>query len=133
VPDTETQYTIMLNAGSSVNAVGGGVATMTLPSYVRFTGVTSPADGSIVYDATKRTVTWNIGDVAVGSPRTAAFQVALLPSISQRGTCPVLVNAGQITGLDRFTRTNVSSTFPAVDTRITTDPGYTFSQGELPK
>lgn len=129
VADSETTYTIQLDAKNTVNSVGGAKATMILPSYVRYTGQTSGS--GVTYDAGTRTVTWNIGDVAAAGKATASFQVALLPSVSQKGTSPVLVSDLVITGVDRFVQQEVGGASASLTTRATTDPGFQDSFGTV--
>lgn len=132
VPDRETTYTILWSASNTVNSVGGAKVTATLPSYVTFTGKVEPADGSVTYNATTREVTWVVGDMPAGTRgRTAAFQVSLLPSVSQRGTSPVLVFPQTITGYDRFVEQQVSSVVTDLTTETHTDPGYNGSLGTV--
>jgi hypothetical protein len=136
VPDRETTYTIAWSLGSSVNSVGGASVSALLPSYVRFTGATSPSDGSITYNAASRTVTWNAGDVAagtLGSPKTASFQVAFLPSIGQQGTSPVLMSQATYVGVDRFTRRQLTGKSPERTIQITSDSGYQPAFGTVAK
>ncbi len=134
-PDVETTYTMMLGLTSTVNSVAGTVVRATLPSYVRFAGATSPNDGSITYDENTRTVTWAAGEVAAGTsvtgPKQGAFQVALLPSSSQRGTSPILMSGISYSGTDRFTRRLLEGTVAEVTTQTTGDPGYQPAFGEV--
>lgn len=131
-PDTETTYTILLSASNSVNSVGGAKVVGRLPSYVTFTGKVEPADGSVTYNASTREVTWSIGDMPAGTTnRTAAFQVSLLPSTSQRGTSPVLVFPQTISGTDRFVKKQVTGSAPETTTRATTDPAFVSDYGEV--
>ena len=95
VTEQETRYGIVLSLSNTVNTVADATVTGTLPSYVRFV---SSSDPSITYNATSRTVTWKAGEVAAGAgtstgARQGAFEVALLPSASQRGTSPILMSA----------------------------------------
>lgn len=115
--DTETTYTITWTIANTVNSVGGTKVTATLPSYVRFTNSLNPSDSAISYNATTRVVTWNAGDVPAGGTKTVSFQVALLPSASQRGTSPVLVTSQEVAGVDRFTSTKVGGTTNELTTR----------------
>lgn len=136
VADQETTYTVVFDLSNSVNTVADTVVTGVLPSYVRYVGATSPADGSISYNAATRTVTWKAGEVAAGAgygsaKRTAAFQVALLPSVSQRGTSPILVSSLKVSGVDRFTQKQLSLTQSEVTTRITTDPAFVQGKAEV--
>ncbi len=129
VPNQPTTYTVLMSVTNTVNSIGGATATMILPSYVTFTGKVTPADGSLTYDNTSRTVTWNIGDVPPGTgtatqPQTAAFQISFTPSVSQSQTTPILVGNQTLTGTDRFTSAQVGNTAPALTTQASTDPAY---------
>lgn len=130
--NVESTYTMLLSLTSSVNSVAGATVRAVLPSYVRFVGATSPSDGSITYDPNSRSVTWAAGEVQAGtknSPKQGAFQVALLPSTTQRGTSPVLMSTITYTGTDRFTRRTLSGAAPDVSTQTTGDPAYQGTQG----
>lgn len=129
VSDKESTYTVLLAAGNTVNTVANAVATMTLPSYVRFTGQTSGS--AVAYNASTRQVTWTVGDMAPGAAPTAAFQVALLPSVSQKGTSPALTSDASLSGFDRFVQQQLTATAPAIDTQAGTDPAYQDSFGAV--
>lgn len=117
--DSESTYTIMLSAGNTVNSVANTVATMTLPSYVRYvTGETG-----VAYDESTRQVTWGLGELAPAAERSAAFQVALLPSASQQGTSPILVSGSVLSGFDRFVKQDIEASAPAVTTAASDAPG----------
>lgn len=136
VADQETTYTIDLSLTNTVNSVADTVVTGVLPSYVRYVGATNPADGSVSYNAATRTVTWRAGEIASGvgfgtAARSAAFQVALLPSVSQRGTSPILMSSVKVTGTDRFTQKALSLTRPEITTQVTLDPAYVQGKGEV--
>lgn len=128
VADKPTTYTILLSVSNSVNTIADGAATMTLPSYMQFTGKVS---GIVSYNETSRTVTWDLGDVPAGVTREAAFQVSLTPSSSQKNTAPVIVGEQTLIGFDRFIGSQVKSAAPALDIRAETDPAYQFSQGAV--
>lgn len=133
VADQETTYTITLDLANSVNTVADTVVSGVLPTYVRFV---SGSDGSVSYNPATRTVSWKAGDVEAGTgygtPRKAAsFQVALLPSVSQRGTSPILVSSLTAAGVDRFTQKQLTLTAPEVTTRITNDPAYMQGKAEV--
>lgn len=127
-PNTETTYTIELTAKNSVNAIAGAQASMTLPSYVRFTNAVSPV-GSVTYDERTRTVTWKVNDLAGSATTKASFQVALLPSVSQSGTSPVLVSEQTFTATDRFTKGPVSARAERLTTQFPEDASYRPGQG----
>jgi hypothetical protein len=131
-PNVESTYTILMDLTSSVNSVAGATVKGTLPPYVRFVGPTSPADGSITYDSNTRVVTFLAGEVPAGGvTKRGSFQVALLPSTSQRGTSPVLMSAVSYTGTDRFTKRLLEGSLPSVSTQTIGDAGYQGTQGEV--
>jgi hypothetical protein len=117
-PDKETLYTVQLNAANSINSVSGAVVKATLPAYVRFTGQISAGDTAVTYDESTRTVTWNIGTLAAGASKQASFQVALLPSVSQEGTSPIVIPTQTLTGADQFTQAQVTATADALTSDI---------------
>jgi hypothetical protein len=128
-PGTATTYTVMMTAQNGVNATAGSIVSMTLPSYVSFTGATSPSDGSITYNDASRTVKWVVGDLTSGASKQGAFQISFLPSISQKGSSPSLVSTQTLTATDRFTQTTVTATAPALNIQTQGDPAYTPNDG----
>jgi hypothetical protein len=126
VADTETTYTILLAADNTVNTAANAAVTTTLPSYVRYTG---QATNGVTYNETTRQVTWTIGDMGASAAFSSAFQVALLPSVSQKGTSPVLTGQVTLAGYDRFAGVEVKDTATAPSTRADTDPSFQSSFG----
>lgn len=129
-PDMPSTYTVQLIASNSVNSVANASARMTLPSYVRFTGQSNPAS-SVKYNETTRELSWVIGDMTAGATRTAAFQVELLPSSSQKGTSPALTSSVIVSGFDRFVQQDVTTTYAAPTTDFLTDPTYAPGDGAV--
>jgi hypothetical protein len=128
--DTESTYTVRFRADNTVNSTARTAAVMRLPSYVRYTGTISQGS-AITYNETTRDVTWTIGDLGAGASREAAFQIAFLPSLSQKGTSPVLVSEQTLVGLDRFTQTEVKDTAPSLSTQAKNDPAYTINHSNV--
>jgi hypothetical protein len=131
--DVTTTYTVIWTASNSLNTVGKATMIAQLPPYVTFTGFTGPGGESITYDSNTRQVVWNIGELGAGagfrtSPRTAQFQVGLTPSANQVASSPTIVQNSNFSGVDEFTRLNVSAEAPALTTQFTTDP--TFKSGD---
>jgi hypothetical protein len=114
--ETETQYTVTWNASNSTNAVANAVVTATLPSYVKWTGMLSPANAPITYNPIGGIVTWTIGDIPENQAKTASFQVSITPSISQIGDHPTIVSDQRINAFDRFARSPIETTAPPVTT-----------------
>ncbi len=110
-PDVETSYVVTLSVGNGVNAVAGAIAKATLPSYVRFV-----SGSEVVYNATSRELSWNVGDLAAhASPRSTSFEVAFLPSLSQVGVSPVIVTSPTLSAFDRYIQEAVTATAPSID------------------
>jgi hypothetical protein len=129
IAERETLYTIVWSVSNSSNSVSDGFVRATLPQYVRWAGVTSPAGGDLVFNEGTREVSWKVGDIKVGEgitqgAREAAFQVALLPSLSQVGQAPAIISEATLTGTDDFTGTNITRTRSALTTRLSTDAGF---------
>ena len=133
VPNKETTYTISYALTNTVNSVAGAQVTATLPSYVRFTGTVYPTDGSITYNESSRTVSWSAGDIPAGqvTPKTASFQVAITPSVSQSNSSPVLVSTQQVTGTDRFTQRQITGSVHELTTQTNSDPAYNPQNGSV--
>lgn len=128
--ESSTQYTIMLNAKNGSNELADAAATMTLPSYVTWQDVVS--GGAVVtYNSNTREVTWAIGNLDANGANNAAFQVSILPSVSQVGSAPVLVSEQHLKATDRFTGSVVRATAPPVTTHIPEDPDTNAQTGRV--
>ena len=134
VPGQNTTYGITWTVTNTSNTIANGVVSATLPSYVTFVGAQSGS--GISYDAGSRTVTWAMGDVKAGAgftaaSRVAAFQVSLLPSISQKGQPAALTNPAAFSGQDRFAQVQVSATAIPPTTQLGSEAGYTPNMGSV--
>lgn len=124
--ERETTYTIIWTLTNSSSDVSNATVVASLPSYVRWLGRVSPSIEEVSFNEVGGMVEWNVDFLPAGtgytsSPREVAFQVALLPSISQIGQRPILVNEQTVRGLDRFTDSTVSGQKRALTTEISTD------------
>jgi hypothetical protein len=124
--DTETTYTVTWVVSNSSNAAANASVSAVLPSYVRFTGVTTPGE-PITYNAVGGIVTWKIGDLAEQAVRTASFQIGVTPSVNQVATVPTIVSDQRASALDRFTGTQTEATAPS----LSTQSGTTFQMGNV--
>lgn len=131
VAENATSYTVLWSLVNAGNDLADGAVTATLPAYVAFSGLTLPADGSISYDTSSRTVSWKAGDIAGGSSRQASFQVILTPSTTQKGSAPALTNAPTLKAFDRFAQTQITTQGLSVTTETPSDPGYTANKATV--
>lgn len=127
--DMPTTYTVVWTATNSLNTLSQTRVTAKLPPYVTWQNLSHPDLEKVSFDTQTNEVVWNIGDLRAGtggslSPRQVAFQVSLLPSLTQVGSAPVLVYEARLVGTDRFTGKNIQVTSSAVTTRFTTDPAF---------
>ena len=134
--EAETTYTAIWTITNSWNDVSGVVVRATLPPYVEWLGQISPSSEDVSYDGLNREVSWRPGSIphATGfsnSPREVAFQISFLPSVSQIGSAPTIINAGSISGRDNFTAASVGEESSALTTRISTDPSYDFGEEKV--
>ncbi len=134
--ETETTYTVLWEVSSSVNDVTGAHVSAQLPPYVSWKGIVSPADEDIVFDPSTGELEWTVGTVRAGagysgSTRSVAFQIGLIPSVTQEGSAPVLIQDATFTGTDGFTGSSVSDSQPERTTIIDGDSGFKQSDGRV--
>ncbi|PCI30243.1 hypothetical protein COB55_00480 [Candidatus Wolfebacteria bacterium] len=125
--ENETTYTVIWSITNSTNDIQRARITASLPSYVRWVGAVSPASEDITFNTLGGQIVWDVGTVSAGrgltsSPREVAFKVAFLPSVSQLGTRPIILQPTTISGYDVFTQTTLSDTTNELTTRLGTDP-----------
>ena len=118
----KTTYTIIWKAESSSNEVQNVKVKATLPQGVELTGRLLPENASLTFDSQSREIVWSAGDIG-----SVAFQVAFIPSSSQRGTTPQILGQALITGDDTWTLQSLSSSDVPLDTTLPDDPA---SQGK---
>jgi len=128
--DTETTYAIVFTVTNTTNRIEGAKLKATLPPYVRWVGIYSPASESLSFNPNASTVTWDIGTIEPGvgmdgkEPRQAAIAIGLTPSTSQIGQDPPLLQNISFSGVDSSTGAEISRAVQNVTTNITGDPGF---------
>ena len=133
----ETTYGIVFTLTNTTNKIEGGKLTATLPPYVRWVGVYSPASEDLTFNQNNSAVTWNIGAVEPGAgtdgtpPRQAAIAIGFTPSTSQIGQEPPLLQNIEFSGVDSATKEPVSRTVQNVTTNIVGDPGFSATQATV--
>ncbi len=130
VSDSKTTYTVLWKIQNAGNALADATVSATLPSYVTFTGATSPLTG-ISYNEATRTMLWSVGNLAANASAQGAFQVALTPSSSQKGSTPALSGGATLSAYDRFAGVPLTITADAVTTETTADPNYKPADGAV--
>ncbi len=125
-----TTYTIALATQNTTNDLIDAVTTMKLPPYVTWQDVVRQGD-NVTYNERDRIVSWRIGSLPARSEVTTAFQVALVPSQTQIGDTPVLVDRQQFRATDNFTGTVVRTSAPPISTELPTESGFAEDNGRV--
>lgn len=131
-----TTYTIVWSLANMANDLDNVTVKSSLPPYINFKNVISPADANISFDKNSGEITWHAGRVFAGtgflSPAMqAAFQINLTPSVNQIDTSPVLINQTQVTGHDTFTDKILTSQDSQITTDLPDDPSIGFNQKKV--
>lgn len=136
MPEQPSTYTVLISLKNSYNTVKDVVYTATLPQYVSWVGQVYPSNSPVTYNADKRTITWQVGDMQPGigfsqSSKDFAFQVSFLPSIGQVGSTPPIVLSQQLVGKDNFTGSITQTTDAPLDIKIETDPKFKYGDDKV--
>jgi len=134
--EQETTYTIIWSIVNTSNNITGARVSGILPSYVKWYGSVSPSKEQLVFNKITNEVVWSPGDISAGTgigkpPREVAFQVVLLPSLSQVKTSPTLISNLLFTAIDSFTNLEISKEVKDVTTNLTTDPKAPLTSGDV--
>jgi len=124
--EQETTYTIMWTLSNTANNISKAKITSTLPSWTRFMGSISPSSEDLAYNASTKEIIWNIGGISKGAGitdagREVSFQIAFIPSLSQVGTSPVIINDAVLTGHDDFANVDVQVNKASLNIRLSND------------
>ncbi len=125
--DKETTYTIVWTLSNTANNISNAQVSSTLPPWIRFVGPISPPAEDLTYNPSTKEILWKIGGIPRGTGiteagREVAFQVALIPSLSQVNTAPLLINDAILTGHDDFANVNVRVNKSSLNTLLSNDP-----------
>ena len=130
VAGQKTTYKITLSAQGGSNNLTNTIVTTSLPGYVEWKNdYTAP--GLVEYNPVSRQIYWNVGDINGGSTKDLVFAIDLLPSTSQVGINPILVNTQYLKATDRFTNTPVEALGLSVPAEIPEESGYEEGNGTV--
>jgi Domain of unknown function DUF11 len=125
-----TKYLISLVAEAGGNNMTNTKVAAALPTYVEWQNDYS-GPGTVDYNPVSKQLTWSVGDVNSGMRKELTFSVNILPSVSQVGTTPVLVNEQTLTATDRFTGTAINSVGREITTELSKEAGYERGNGQI--
>lgn len=137
--NSDTSYTVIWSLTNGSNDFSNTKIAATLPSYVKWLGVTAPAEEKISYNPIGGQIMWEVGSLKAGtgfsgSPRQVNFQISLSPSMSQVNSQPILVGEATASGDDNFAGQSVETGSRApLTTELTTDISFKSGQGTVVK
>jgi hypothetical protein len=134
--NSETTYTVTMSVANDINDLRNVTVVSKLPSYVKWQGVVSPQNADITYNAAKGQLVWNIGSLPAGTgyntePVQIAFQVSIVPSLSQVNNAPTLLEEQHMTGIDQFTGNMIETSHRNLTTDLPTDPNASPGAGSV--
>lgn len=134
--DNETTYTIIWTVTNTSNKIKNAKVVATLPIYVKWISKISPNNENISFNVSSAEVVWDVGDVEAGAgidspPKEAAFQISLLPSVSQIGQSPMILSESVLSGTDTFASSDVGDTRSSLSTILKTDPDFKSSDDQV--
>ncbi|MDO8631797.1 MAG: hypothetical protein Q7R41_15020, partial [Phycisphaerales bacterium] len=122
---TETTYAIVLTVTNTTNKITDAKVTAHFPPYVRYVGICSPRaecdpdTRKLTFNQEDGTLTWNMGDIEPGvglngsSPRQTAIAIGFMPSTSQIGQEPSLLQDIKLIGIDSLKAAEQKKSNPA--------------------
>ena len=116
-PGQATRYQVKLVAGGGANNLRNTVVTTSLPTFVEWQNEFS-GPGTVTFNPISRQLEWNVGDITSGTSKELTFALNFLPSTSQIGTSPTLVNTLNLSAVDRFTNTPVTTSVVGITSEI---------------
>jgi hypothetical protein len=131
-----TTYTVVWSLINSFNQVSNTEVRATLPSYVKWTNVYNPTNESVSYNSVTNEVVWKAGSVLPNTgfvynkkevpltKKEVSFQLEFLPSSSQLGQTPVILNESSLSGIDKVTGAKVSARASMLNINFATDPTF---------
>lgn len=128
VAEVQSRYQVSFRIEAGGNDLENGRMTTSFPGYVQWFNITS-GDGSIQFNPTSRQLVWNVGSVDGNDAAQINMTVGILPSISQVGTTPVLVNEQSFTATDSFSGGNLRAEFDTLTTELSREAGYQEGNG----
>ncbi|MEN9920608.1 MAG: hypothetical protein RL538_501 [Candidatus Parcubacteria bacterium] len=121
-------YLVTFVASAGGNDVTNATINTSLPAYVEWLNDYS-GPGTLDYNPINKQIEWKPGDIKANTKRELVFSVSILPSISQVGMVPVLVNRQTIRAVDRFTNTPLIGDADQINAKLSSEMGYQETSG----
>ena len=119
----ETSLHVIWRLTSSAHTIDALNVTGKLPSIVNWTGKANVTNGTLSYNETSRTVTWQIDELQKNSGVIEAdFEVSITPTFDELNTIILLMPAAKLNGLDNDTNGQIDITGKPLTTDLEDDP-----------
>jgi hypothetical protein len=123
-----TTYLVTIVAEGGGNDLTNATINTSLPTYVEWLNDYSGA-GTLDYNPISKQLEWKAGDIKANTRKELVFSVSILPSVSQVGMVPVLVNRQTLRAIDRFTNTPLTADADQIHTELSREAGYQEGNG----
>ena len=130
VAEKVTQYTYLLSVQNGSNDITDAEVTAVLPQYITWLDQVT-TDDDVSYNASRREMTWDIGDMDANDYEEVWVQVSFLPSLTQVGTTPTILESQRFRATDRFTGEVIRGSAPALTTALLNDPDEDAHNGRV--
>ncbi len=136
--EQKTNYTIVWTLSNTANSISKAQIKATIPSWTTFVGPISPTGEDLTYNDSTKEITWNVdripkGAGITGPARNVSFQVSFMPSLSQVGTIPLIINDAVLTGHDDFANVDIIVNKAGLNTRLDNDVAFPLGGGVVVK
>jgi hypothetical protein len=123
-----TRYLVTLVAEAGGNDMANVTVNTSLPTYIEWQNDYS-GPGTLDFNPVTKQIEWKAGDIKAGTKKELVFSVSILPSVSQVGMVPVLVNRQTLRAIDRFTNTPLTADADRVEAELSREAGYQQGNG----
>lgn len=118
----KTSFRVYWTVTNDLHELSDAKVTLVLPSYVNFEEKSSVNVGSLIYDNSSRTLTWEIGRLPISVKRSdVAFDISVTPSISDFNKILILSPGASLEARDIETQGQISKKSEAKTTKLEDD------------
>ena len=125
-----TTYLVALVAEAGTNDMTNAVVKTSLPTHMNWLNDYSGL-GSVDYNPVSKELRWDVGDIEGKGKKELIFSLSILPSLSQVGITPVLINGITMQAVDRFTGTTLTADSGLMYIELGEEAGYEPGNGAV--
>ena len=125
-----TTYLVALVVEAGTNDMTNTVVKTSLPTHMNWLNDYS-GSGSVDYNPVSKELRWDVGDIEGKGKKELIFSLSILPSLSQVGITPVLINGISLQAVDRFTGTTLTADSGLRYIELPEEAGYETGNGAV--